>query len=250
MNDLADKVLAIHEAPASGHAERLRDLDVTLESGQLAQLDLLQHRLDAGESVGGWKIGMTSGASRNAMGNGVRPFGFILRSRILAANSVLLLADMHKGQVENELCFVLGSTLGAGATATDARRAVQAVLPAFEINQKRLPAGVSPGVRVADDLSNWGIVIGDPVESPTDLSKLSVTLSGPDGEIETVASAGHIDDHYQSLATLARGLAVHGRSLEPGQYVITGAYCKTPFAPGRYTGEFNLGIGAVSVVLE
>ena len=68
--------------------------------------------------------------------------------------------------------------------------------------------------------------------------------------IETVASPGHIDDHYESLATLARGLAAHGHSLQPGQYVITGAYGKTPFAPGHYRGHFDLGIGEVDVHLE
>ena len=60
---------------------------------------------------------------------------------------------------------------------------------------------------------------------------MSVTLSAlTDGQtrtIEQVASEGHMDPHYQSLATLAQRLADFGHSLQPGQQIITGAYGKT-----------------------
>ena len=52
-----------------------------------------------------------------------------------------------------------------------------------------------------------------------------------------------MDPHYESLAILAQRLADFGHSLTPGQQVITGAYGKTPFAPGRFAGDFSLGIG-------
>ena len=67
--------------------------------------------------------------------------------------------------------------------------------------------------------------------------------------IEEVASADHIDNHYESLAILANTLAAYGHSLQAGQYVITGAYGKTPFAPGTYTGRFAPDIGEVTVQL-
>ena len=119
--------------------------------------------------------------------------------------------------------------------------------PAFEINQKRLPADASPGLRVADDLSNWGIVVGPQVALPARLDDLVVTLYGNDQALDSVASSGHIDDHFTSLATLARRLAQFGQVLEPGQPVITGAYAKTPFAVGTFRGEFSNAIGTVTV---
>jgi len=251
MIDIVDTLWRVHNAPADGHEAAFDDhsIDISLPQGQQYQLQLLERWLQSGEALGGWKIGMTSGASRNAMGDGIRPFGFILASRIKTARDTLSVAALHRGQVENELCFEIGTALGAGATPERARAAVAAVLPAFEINQKRLPGNASPGLRVADDLSNWGIAIGAPVPPPDNLEHLTVTLHGPDGETERIASRGHIDDHYTSLATLARGLSEYGYRLEPGQYVITGAYGKTPFAPGTYRGEFDLGIGDVTVHL-
>ena len=170
MTELVDTLWRVHNDPAGGHEAALGDVDVSLAEGQAAQLALLQRWLDAGETLGGWKIGMTSGASRNAMGDGIRPFGFVLSSRIKTAADSLSVAVLARGQIENELCFRLGSILGEGATRETAMAAVDAVLPAFEINQKRLPAGAEPGLRVADNLSNWGIIIGEPVAPPASLA--------------------------------------------------------------------------------
>ena len=214
------------------------------------QTELLCRWLDAGESIGGWKIGMTSGASRNALGDGLRPFGYVLKSRIHPSGDTLPLDQLHRGQIENELAFLIGEEMGAGTTREDAQKGVAGVLPAFEVNQKRLPSDVSAGVRVADDLSNWGMVVGNSVDPHDQLTELAVTTSNTSGVIERVASPGHIDDHYASLATLAQRLALYGYVLQPGQYVITGAYGKTPFAPGVYSGTFDQGIGSVEITLQ
>ena len=130
------------------------------------------------------------------------------------------------------------------------------IAPGFEINQKRLPPGSPAGLRIADNLSNWGIVCGDAITAHQltgDLTDLEVTLgevkSGEPQTIEQVASGDHIDPRYDSVAILARRLADYGHALEPGQHVITGAYGKTPFAPGHFTGHFSLGIGDVCLTL-
>lgn len=247
--DIVDILWRVHNDPAGGHEQALAGRQVDFATGQLLQTELLACWLAAGEHVGGWKIGMTSGANRNGMGDGIRPFGFVLNSRIRQSGTTLDLTELHNGQVENELCLIMDRPLGKGATATDARNAVAAVAPAFEINQKRLPADATTGVRVADDLSNWGIVVGKPVREFGDLSTMTVALSNALGEIETVSSVDHIDDHFISLAILANRLSEFGLALQAGHHVITGAYGKTPFAAGTYTGVFDCGIGSVSVNL-
>jgi len=250
MTNIVETLWQIHNAPGAGYESQLEGVEVSLDAGQQLQSQLLNRWLQQGEQVGGWKIGMTSGASRNAMGDGIRPFGYVLKSRIIPSNSMLELSRLHRGQMENELCFLMGSPLGAGTTAQQARQAVAGIVPAFEINQKRLIAGATPGIRVADDLSNWGIVVGEPVPPQDSLSDLTVSLYGDAGLIEQVTSDGHIDNHYESLATLANTMAQYGYTLEPGQFVITGAYGKTPFAAGKYQGTFSLGIGNVEINLQ
>ena len=65
----------------------------------------------------------------------------------------------------------------------------------------------------------------------------------------SVKSEDHIDDHYQSLEILNDRLAEFGQKLEPGQWVITGAYGKHPFEEARFEGAFDLGLGNVEVTL-
>ena len=231
----------------------------SLADGQRLQLALLERWRARGERVGGWKLGMTSGQSRDAFGPGFRPFGFILESRILASGGRLSVNTIRRGgaggSIENELCFVIGKALGKSATRSDALAAIAGVAPAFEVNQRRIQGDASPGIRIADDLANWGLVVGKAVSAPVDLSDLTVILTSAGQELDRVSASdhieghreGHIDDHYETLATLARKLAEHEMALQPGDRVITGAFTRTMLEPGRYEGDFGAAIGRVSV---
>ena len=218
-----------------------------LAEGQAMQLRLIERWRQQGERVGGWKLGMTSGQSRDAFGVGFRPFGFILNSRILDSGGQISANEIRRGGIENELCFIIRDPLGASATRDDAMAAVAGIAPAFEVNQRRLPSAATPGVRIADGLANWGLVVGSPVAPPKDLDSLTVVLTRSGKELDRVSAAGHIDDHYQTLATLARKLAEHDLGLMPGDRVITGAFTRTPLQQGSYQGNFGPAIGRVTV---
>lgn len=255
MQNILDTLWALHQNPDLDPAPLLEAPELSADEGQQLQLQLLERWLEQGEELAGWKIGMTSGESRNALGDGIRPFGFVLRSRTLMSGASIPCNDLYKGGVENELCFVMADYLGEAATPERAKSAIAGVAPAFEINQKRLPPGCSAGLRVSDNLSNWGIVVGDTVRlvnTTAELTELEVALySQSEGEdeqlIERVPSQGHIDDHFESLSILANRLHRFGHTLAPNQYIITGAYGKTPFAAGDFRGDFSIGIGGVSV---
>ncbi|MEC8756041.1 MAG: hypothetical protein VXX72_10470 [Pseudomonadota bacterium] len=255
---LLDILWQLQQNPNFEGTDILLTSELSADEGQALQLQLLERWLNEGETLGGWKIGMTSGESRDALGPGIRPFGFVLKSRLLPSGATIPRPNLYRGGVENELCFVMKDALGAGATATRAVTAVAGAAPGFEINQKRLPPGCNAGVRVADNLSNWGIVAGEIVAAPANLGDLAVTLYRDPAEasprqeqsVGCVESQGHIDDHYESLAILARRLHDFGHELQPGQWVITGAYEKHPFEVGDFRGHFSSGIGDVRVSLS
>ena len=221
-----------------------------LDEGLRRQLDVLGER-----EVAGWKVGLTSGGARDSMGPGFRPFGFILPERVFPSGAKVERAGIMTPGVENEFCFTMGSQLGAGAMRDDALEAVESVCAGFELNERRLSPGATTADRLADDLSQWGIVVGEPRVLDWRgfaFADVSVRLSLDGSELESVAAAGHIDDHFDSLAALACQLARFGRSLEPGHRVITGSFGKHAVTDAcRLDGDFDAGtakgIGQVSV---
>ena len=244
---ILDQLWFLHQNPGQQAPQALMDTPLSIEEGQKLQIQLLERWLEHGEELGGWKIGMTSGASRNAMGEGIRPFGFILKSRIGLDNEKLSLTELRNGGVENEVCFSFDSSLSAGTTIKDTKLKVASIHPGFEINQKRLPNTASSGLRVADNLSNWGIVYGQDAGTNIEINDIFVELYANGKSLEHTASQGHIDDHYKSICTLANKLGEYGLSIEKGHKVITGAFGKTPLAKGFFEGKFSHNIGSVSL---
>ena len=224
-----------------------------LTAAQRRQLDHLRALEDSGEHVGGWKIGLTSGSARDRFGTGVRPFAYILASRILADGDSLSWSEVANGGLENEVCFEIGADITAPVTAASVRDMLAGVAPGFEINQNRPGAAASPAALIEDGLTNWGIVVGPmrPIAAAGDLQDITVTLGREGREIEQVNALGHIDDHFESLATLANQLLVFGRRLQRGDKVITGAFGrKRQPEPGTWTGSFGPRLGTVHLRIE
>ncbi len=217
-----------------------------LDDGLRRQLARLGER-----SIAGWKVGLTSGKSRDAMGQGFRPFGYILRERVHRSGAVLSLGGFGRVGVENEMCFRIGATLRGEVERSDVLAAVDAVMPAFEINEPRLGADASQADRLADNLSQWGIVVGEAQRLDWrnfDFSALEVALARDGVVVETVAAQGHIDDHFESIAALARQLHRFDRALEAGSLVITGAFARQAVtAAARWEGDFGPVVGKVRV---
>ena len=228
--------------------------DLSVDDGERLQLALLDRWCDEGEALGGWKVGLTSGRSRDAFGAGIRPFGFILAGRILDSGASVQAERIHRCGIETELSFRIGRELaGSAVTPRQAFAAVDAVAPAFEINERRIDAGAAPGARVADDLAQWGIVVGDdtePVPGDFDFEALLVEMVFNGELVDSVAAKGNIDDHFVSIARLAQELDKFDLGLEPGQRVITGAYTRHQVqASGQWEGRFG-SLGGVTVSFD
>ena len=221
-----------------------------LYAGLSRQLESLEEKLAAGESLGGWKVGLTSGPARDSMGAGFRPFGYILDSRIFASGANIDLGAFERVGVENECCFTIGRELAGEVSRDEVLDALDGVAPGFEINERRLPADAAAPERLADDLSQWGIVAGSSRDvAGIDFESLVVTLARDGEAMETVAARGHIEDHFASIGALAAQLSRFGRALQPGQRVITGSFGRGLVrGPSAWSGDFGFELGVVEVV--
>lgn len=215
---------------------------IDLDQALGLQLLVLQQHLAAGETVGGWKVGLTSEASRAKLGADERPFGFVLKARTLETGQTLAAAQVSSLSIETEMCFTIGSEITDPAITPDRiLDHIESVAAGFELNEAR-PGSVTPDfcAMVTDCLTNWGIVYGpgvllagdDPAAVATALSDTVITMERNGEQLFSGVSRDHCDDHTISLCRLVEQLAEHGQTLQPGQKVITGAFARFPAAPG------------------
>jgi 2-keto-4-pentenoate hydratase len=225
---------------------------LTLELALRAQLAVRNRKRALGGRQGGWKVGLTSERVRKRYGTDARPFGHIMAEDIYESGGTVSLLRFPNASIEPELCFTIGTTLeGPGVTPAQARKAVAAVSPGFELNQNRAGGVKDFPLTVADNLSQWGIVAGPPLQplpAKLDLAKMQVTLRrGKQVVAEAVGGPETIDDHFLSLSILANTLAAYGEVLATGMRVITGSFAKLDVAAGEtWTATFS-GIGEVSI---
>jgi 2-keto-4-pentenoate hydratase len=251
MTDLTQRLLA---ARASGDYSPAF-LAGALDLGQALdlQLDVLQEHLDGGKTVGGWKVGLTSEASRTRLGADERPFGFVLAERTLASGDTVDSSAVQGLSVETEMCFTVGTDIGnTDITPDEIFDYVTGVAAGFELNETR-PGSVRPDfyAMVTDCLTNWGIVAGTAV-TPTSAAELSATEITMERNGEVVfsgVSRDFVDDHAESLCRLVEQLARHGQMLRAGQKVITGAFARFPTEPGDHWRANYSGIGNVDITI-
>lgn len=222
----------------------------TMEEGYRLQLGVLARRIQAGERLAGWKVGLSAAPARRKLGLEAPLFGYLLESARRHSGERVSLAGVTRPALESELCATLGRRLaGPGATRAQAMEAVSAVAPAFEIVERRCDITADFPLGVGDNVIQWGYVTGEDRSYPAGLASGDITaeLLKNDVREQQVAGRDSIDDIFESLAALANHLAAFGRSLEGGQRVMTGTYTKpTPIAPGeRWEARFT-GIGTVS----
>ncbi len=205
------------------------------------QLRVLDRFAAEGERLGGWKVGLTSGKARGRMGQDFRPFGYLLQSRIFPSGATVPVANIMNCHVEPELCLIIGSPLrGDAVDSAEAKAAVRAVAPAFEINEIRVRPNSGPALVLADGLAQWGVVVGPEAPVRDDLVDTTVEFSCDGQVIETKTPGATMDDPYLSLSRLCRLLHKYGLGLEPGQPVITGSFCHHAVTrPGMYRASFS-----------
>jgi 2-keto-4-pentenoate hydratase len=220
-----------------------------LEQALDVQLGLLERKLAAGDALGGWKIGLTSERARRALGVDARPFGHLLASRILRSGASVSAGQIAHPSIEPELCFTIGRRVPRDPSRAEIAEALARVSAGFEINERRVgSARPDFPAFVTDCLTQWGIVEGGGVPlGALDLGGVRCELWRDGERVYSGVSRDELDDHLESLRRLARELDAHGRALEPGQRVITGAFARFDARAGEHWRASYSGIGDVEV---
>jgi len=220
---------------------------LSLDEAYRIQLALIDRRCAEGERQIGWKVGLTSKAIQQQFGFHEPCFGCILETR--PNGHVFAAGELMKPGFETELCMRLGRPLTGQVSMEEARAAVTVVYPSFEIIETRGDPG-QIALMLADNAQQHSVILGEPVAlTPSlrlDQVEARVELSGT--VVATGVGAAVLDHPLNSIVWLARKLGEYGRSLQAGEFVMTGSLVRQfPLAPGdRARASFSR-IGAVNV---
>ena len=210
---------------------------LTLDQAYRVQLALIARREGAGERHVGWKVGLTAKPIQEQFRVHEPVFGCLLREGVRSSGHLFNHGELIAPGFENEICMRLGARLaGDGVTLDAARGAVAACYPALEIIETRGDFTKDLPLALADNAQQKAIVLGRATPlADLDLTTLGVRVEINGREVATGTGAAVLGNPLRSLVWLAAKLAEFGRSLEPGELVMTGSFTRQfPLAAGDH----------------
>jgi 2-keto-4-pentenoate hydratase len=108
-----------------------RYADITIENAYRIQQRMIERRVQAGETIIGKKIGVTSQAVMNMLGVYQPDFGYLLDGMIYNEGEAIDIHTLIQPKAEGEIAFLLKKDLmGPGVSNADVLAATECVIPA------------------------------------------------------------------------------------------------------------------------
>ena len=229
-----------------------RHPEITIEDAYAVQRRMIARRLQAGESVVGKKIGVTSKAVMDMLGVYQPDFGWLLSGMVFDDGSTIERSSLIQPKAEGEIAFVLKHGLrGPGVSAAQVLAATEYVMPCFEIVDSRIRDWkIRIQDTVADNASCGVFVLGDRAVSPreVDLYSCGMVLEKNGEVFATGAGAAALGSPLNAVAWLANTLGRLGIGLEAGEVILSGALAAmAPIAAGDHFRVSIGGIGSCAV---
>src|SRR5688572_4315232 len=216
---------ATARAPLPSLSETAGDLDVA--DGYRIQQETLRLRRRGGQRRIGWKVGLTSAATRAELGIDEPIAGYLLSSGLVVDGQQVGFDRFIAPALEPEIGVVMGRDLGGpGITALDAARAADGAIPALEIVDSRFREWkCAIAAVVADNSFASGLVIPSTVTplAAVDLRFEGVLIEHNGLRAGTAAGAAALGHPLHAAAWLANHLGRLGRALRAGDVVLTGS---------------------------
>src|SRR5688572_2791209 len=201
--------------------------DISLADAYAVQLQLVSRRVQAGESIIGKKIGITSKAIQDFLGVYEPDFGQLTSGMLRTEDRGIDLDQLIQPRAEAELAFVLKEDLvGPGIAATDVIRATDYVSPCFEIVDSRIRDWKLKIQDTVADNASCGVFILSDVQG--DPRKLDITMAGmavyKNGELVcTGVGAAVQGSPVNAVVWLANTLGKLGLPFRAGEIILSGS---------------------------
>ena len=224
-----------------------READITIEDAYQIQQRMIQRRVDAGETIIGKKIGVTSKVVMDMLKVNQPDFGMMTSGMVFNEGEAIDTSTMIAPRAEAEVAFVLKSDLmGPGVTAADVLRATDFVVPCFEIVDSRIQDWkIKIQDTVADNASCGVLVLGGRRKSPRDIDlALAGMVLEKNGElISTSTGAAVQGSPVNAVAWLANTLGALGIGLKAGEVILSGS--QSPLVPVKAGDSLVCSVGGL-----
>jgi 2-keto-4-pentenoate hydratase len=230
LTDPTGKARALYEARRTRTAiEPFTDADpdLTMADGYAVQSELTRMILDDGDTIVGYKVGLTSEPMQKMIGVDSPDYGPVLGSTVYRSGDAVSVSRFIQPRLEAEIVFVLGEELsGPAVTILDAARAVAGVAASVEIVDSRFADWrIKLADTVSDLASNGAVVTSGRLVPLADVDPrlVGMTLTRNGELVDTGAGAAALGDPVAVVAWLANVLGENGVIMQPGHLVMTGA---------------------------
>lgn len=236
--------------PIAPFTEALPDLGMA--DGYAIQEHLVRMLLDDGETISGYKLGLTSTAMQQLLDVDSPDFGPVFASTVYRDGVEIPVNRFIAPRIEAEIGVILGDDLaGPNCTPADASLAARGLVAALEIVDSRIKDW---RIKLADtvaDLASCGAIALSSVVVPIaafDPRLIGMVLTRNGQVIATGAGAAALGDPLAAVAWLANTLAPMGVVLTAGSVIMTGAlHAMVPVNPGDvFRADFDR-LGPITV---
>lgn len=202
--------------------------DLNFEDAYAVQLAVNEKKKALGWTIVGKKVGLTNRNVQKQRGLTEPDYGTIFDANMLQEGEPIKVSSLMVGpMVEVELAFILKKDLsGPGITLSQAYNAVEAVVPAYEIVERRCqPLSKTVPESICDNAACGKMMLGSKFSKVEglDLRNIGVYIEQNGVLIDSACSATVLGNPLQSVAWLANKLSQFGTKLYAGEFVMTGS---------------------------
>lgn len=219
--------------------------DMTAEDAYAVQQGLVAGLLADGDSIIGYKLGLTSRPMQDMLGVDQPDYAPVLGSTVYADGGEVPADRYIAPRMEAEICVVLDAPLsGPHCTAAQAWEATRGLVAALEIVDSRIADWkITLADTISDLASNGAVAFGSRVVPLADFDPALIGMVFTrNGElVATGAGAAALGGPIDAVAWLANTLHPLGVTLPAGAIIMTGAlHAAVPFSTGDvFRAEFD-----------
>jgi 2-keto-4-pentenoate hydratase len=233
----------INRAPVEAPSAKWPELDVP--AAIAVQRLNVDHEVDAGDRVVGYKLGNIAAAMQSKFGLDQPDYGHLLAGTFAYEGATLAREDFIEPFVELEPAFILGRPLqGPNVTVADVIAAVDHVVPAIEIIDSRIANwDITLSDTLADNGSTGAVILGGLPRSVRDLPLQDVrgAVYHHGSEVATGSTKTILGNPLSAVAHVCNTLAEYGIGFQAGHLILAGSCLEAvPMKElGRWSGHFD-----------